>query len=71
LSQRIAGRSTTLRNPEKQPAILKIYNLAGQEAFQRLFQSEFLAIETGLSRGVYIVNVVSDTSLVKTKIFIQ
>jgi len=64
-------KTITVLNPEKQQAILKIYNLAGQEAFQHLIQSEFLAIETGLNRGVYVVNVVSDKSLIKTKIFIQ
>jgi len=64
-------KTITVLNPEKQPAILKIYNLAGQEVFQHPIQSEFLAIETNLSQGVYIVNVVNDKSLIKTKIFIQ
>lgn len=64
-------KTITVLNPEKQQATLKIYNLAGQEIFQRFIQSEFLAIETGLSQGVYIVNVVNDKSITKTKIFIQ
>jgi hypothetical protein len=64
-------KTITVLNPEKQQATLTIYNIAGRKVFQCLIRNERLTIDSGLSPGIYIVNVLSAESITKTTIFVQ
>jgi hypothetical protein len=66
------GKTITILNPKKLSGILRVFNISGQEVNrQKINGDETFRTDTGLSAGVYIVNVIIPEGIIKQKIIIQ
>lgn len=66
------GKTLTILNPDNLHGTIQIFNIPGRQVLERAIKGEAsLSIETCLSAGIYIVNVISSEGITKKKIIIR